>query len=204
MEGGLELAVGDMLDTLVDAECEVPTGPPARDHLDIFDHAPAIILDHPLPARCPAELVVEGPLQPFLTDVVDVGETDQVGRALGCRVVTMVLPAQYDARYGQRAEPLRDAGQEMTFEKHERLILPAPQYGQQPFGTDVEHSRHLRKARCRLQELAGRGAGRIDRGADRERLPAPVGDHAAMGRQLHHAQMEPRTAVLKDLRFHPL
>jgi hypothetical protein len=110
LHGGLEFPIRQILDAPVDAERQIAPGTRGADTFDGFDHRMLAVLDHALGTGLSAQPFVVGQLQPFLTDVVDVGEAQYLRGDLTIGVIAAVFALQGHARRLQCADLLGDAG----------------------------------------------------------------------------------------------
>ena len=147
------------------------------------------VLEYALLTGLAREPVVVSELEPFLADVIDIGEADQVAGDLARRVVTTIFTLDVDAGDAEAGDLRRLVRTHMATQIHELLarILRHPPckllvIDPQRIGEFADSIRRLRQA-TRVQPDA------IDRRADGERLSVAIGNDATMRRDLRHAQL---------------
>ncbi len=104
--GGLQLPIGEILDTQVDRQYEVATGAGRPDAVDVLNDVSVSVLDDPLGAILAGKPMIECKLQAFLPGIVYVGEPEDVPRDFSRWIVPTVLTRQVNARNSERLDPL--------------------------------------------------------------------------------------------------
>jgi hypothetical protein len=92
----LQLPIGKVLQTPVDAEGHIRAVPRVRDVVHI-DGMRLTILHHPLASGGALQRGVEDPLDPLQSAIIHVGEPDHMGEYLAARVEPAILRGQVDA-----------------------------------------------------------------------------------------------------------
>ena len=178
-DGGLELAVGQVLDAPVDRQGQVTARLRLVQQLDIFHHMAKTVTDDTLLARLARQPVVKGQLQTLLATVVDVGEAQHMrhGLAVGIEAAELALAGHAgDAQAKHLGGRVRVhvAAQPDELARGPRLQLRA-QLG----GVGRQRLRQLVDALVRLQQLARVGPDGVDRRGHRQWLAVAVKDGAA-------------------------
>ena len=156
LHGGLQLAVGEVLHAQVDAGAQVLSGARRLDALDVLDRAAEAVAHHALRARLAAEPLVVGELEPFLADVVDVGEAEQVPGDFARRIVAPVLAQRVHAGDAERLDPGRVRRAHVAREEDELAVEVARDAAREPLRVAVER---LGEPREVLRALARACAG---------------------------------------------
>ncbi len=92
-----QFAVSQVLQALVYRQVKIITRVRFLYQLNFFNGLAFAVLDNTLTAGAACQPTVIGKFQTFLTDIVDIGETDYVGCHLACRVKTAVFFLQINA-----------------------------------------------------------------------------------------------------------
>ncbi len=89
--GRLQFAVREILNTQVDRQHQIATGPGGPDAVDVLNDVPVAVLDHALGAVLPGKPVVERQLEAFLARIIDVRESQHVPGDFAARVIAPIF-----------------------------------------------------------------------------------------------------------------
>ena len=136
------------------------------------------------------------PLQAFLSDTVDIRETDHLRHHLAGRIESVVFPLQINA-LGRIRGPLRQLGLDPAPDVDELATGPLLQALEQFGVVELEQARGFLQAGLVEQGLFRVCPYRIHRRADRQRMPFAIEYAAAIGRRGQHAQL-PLAALVEQ------
>ena len=102
---------------------QVPAGLRLMDALDVLDGMAEAVLDDALTARPSAQPLIIRQLNTLLTDIIDVGKTDNMSRDLTSRIITTIFPLQRNTGYLQRHDLPGHVGVDMTLQVNEFATL---------------------------------------------------------------------------------
>ena len=162
-------------------------GPRRANAFDVLDVAPVQVLNDALGAVIAVQQLIEAELQALLSLVVDGGESDHVPRDFTGRVVTPVLAQQIDARNSQSLDVRRLIGRHVPHEVEEFAIEIAGDAPRQRLLVLFQGLGELRQLVDVVVQLLRIDPHAVDRRTDGQRLAGPIGDRAAMRRDLDHA-----------------
>ncbi len=184
-----QCAIGNVLDAQIDTRAQFFTVARRFDAFDTFDGPAEPVLENALGARLTGQPVIECEFQAFLPGIVDIGEADEVPGDLTGRVVSPVLPLNIDARQLQREHVCGLLRSDMAFEVQELLIHASRDASHQQLRVEPENFRKTGHAIDGRGKLSRIRPDTVDGRADRQWFSVPVGDRAAVCRDLLGSQM---------------
>jgi hypothetical protein len=118
----LETAIGQILQSAVDAQAQIVSRLGHRHGSKILDRVAIQILQHPLGAGFSPKPRLIGKLHALQAHVVDIGVSEQLRTDLAGRVEALVFATQVHPGNVQRHHPMRRCRTQMTAQEHEAAI----------------------------------------------------------------------------------
>jgi hypothetical protein len=201
--GIADLLVGHELHAVVDAQLDVVAVGGRHLVFGVLDDVAQAVLDDMARARLAGQLAVEGQLDAFLPDVLDVGEARQVRGRLALGVLAPVVAAQVDALDAERGMIcLPTGGVDLALDPDEALVLVLQllvelllRHAEQP-GRLLQLGLH---GGVVALDVLGNGPDAGRRNVGREDQPVAVEDAAAVRGQLQRALVAHLALVLEEV-----
>src|SRR5690606_27591488 len=199
--GGLELAIGEILNAKIDARVQIRAWTRCSNALDVFDGPSVPILDDALRAGLGTKPTIVGELESFLADIVVLlREPEQMTRDFTGRIETLIFAQQIDAWDLEIRDLLRIARPHVPHEIDELAVEVARDELLEPLLVAIQRFGEALELIRRANELGRARPHRIDRRAGGERLAVSIVDPAAHRGDLRDARVA-RVALLLEKRL---